>query len=228
MGENIIVGYNVNFDINFLYDNLMLCNELELGNNFIDVMRIARKVLPELPHHRQKDIAEYIKISIEGSHRAKTDCEICKACFDALKNEVELKGITLDVFNKSYSHKCVSAKNISTEKKEFDEEHSLYGQVCVFTGILEKMQRKEAMQIVADLGGIPGDNVTKKTNFLILGNNDYSFYNFTEETVKDLFNDDRISIEECSISADAREGREDEKWVNVNGRNKVKMDTPVS
>ena len=29
------------------------------------------------------------------------------------------------------------------------------------------------MQIVADLGGINGDTVTKKTNFLILGNNEY-------------------------------------------------------
>lgn len=29
------------------------------------------------------------------------------------------------------------------------------------------------MQIVADLGGKNADNVTKKTNYLILGNNDY-------------------------------------------------------
>ena len=35
------------------------------------------------------------------------------------------------------------------------------------------MVRKEAMQIVADLGGKNADNVTKKTNYLILGNNDY-------------------------------------------------------
>jgi DNA polymerase-3 subunit epsilon len=43
----------------------------------------------------------------------------------------------------------------------------------VFTGKLEKFTRKEAMQIVADLGGINEDGITKKTNFLILGNNDY-------------------------------------------------------
>ena len=35
------------------------------------------------------------------------------------------------------------------------------------------MVRKDAMQIVADLGGFCGDNVTSKTNFLILGNNDF-------------------------------------------------------
>ena len=29
------------------------------------------------------------------------------------------------------------------------------------------------MQVVADLGGINQNNVTKKTNYLVLGNNDY-------------------------------------------------------
>lgn len=43
----------------------------------------------------------------------------------------------------------------------------------MFTGKLERYTRKEAMQIVANLGGINEDGVTKKTNFLILGNNDY-------------------------------------------------------
>ena len=45
--------------------------------------------------------------------------------------------------------------------------------VCVFTGTLERMQRKDAMQLVVNLGGSCGDSVTAKTNFLILGNNDY-------------------------------------------------------
>ena len=30
------------------------------------------------------------------------------------------------------------------------------------------------MQIVVDHGGINGDNVTRKTNYLVLGNGDYS------------------------------------------------------
>ncbi len=35
------------------------------------------------------------------------------------------------------------------------------------------MVRKDAAQLVANLGGILGDGVTKKTNFLVLGNFDY-------------------------------------------------------
>ena len=36
------------------------------------------------------------------------------------------------------------------------------------------MQRKDAMQLIANLGGICQDNVNKETNYLILGNNDYN------------------------------------------------------
>ncbi len=36
------------------------------------------------------------------------------------------------------------------------------------------MPRREAMQIVLNLGGICCDGITKNTNYLVLGNNDYS------------------------------------------------------
>jgi len=35
------------------------------------------------------------------------------------------------------------------------------------------MIRKDAMQLVADFGGINENGITKHTNFLVLGNNDY-------------------------------------------------------
>ena len=44
----------------------------------------------------------------------------------------------------------------------------------VFTGKLERMTRKEAMQIVVNMGGILDNSVNKHTNYLILGNNDYN------------------------------------------------------
>lgn len=177
IGSDLLVGYNVNFDINFLYDNLKNYYGESLGNNYIDVMRIAKRALPELGHHRQKDITNYYNIVVEVEHRAEADCIACKACFDALREDIEKRKIDISIKNKH--HKGISAKDISTEKTVFDTEHPLCGKVCVFTGTLEKMQRKEAMQIVADLGGIPGDSVTKKTNYLVLGNNDYC------KTIKD-------------------------------------------
>ena len=68
----------------------------------------------------------------------------------------------------------VDLTQLKAETDEFDETHPLYRKRCVFTGALEKMTRSNAAQIVVNLGGICENNVTKKTNFLILGNNDYN------------------------------------------------------
>ena len=45
----------------------------------------------------------------------------------------------------------------------------LFEQYCAFTGKLQKYTRKEAMQILAEIGGLCENGVTKKTRFLILG-----------------------------------------------------------
>ena len=45
----------------------------------------------------------------------------------------------------------------------------LFEQHCAFTGRLQKYTRKEAMQVVAEIGGFSENGVTKKTRFLILG-----------------------------------------------------------
>lgn len=175
IGDNILVGYNVNFDVNFLYDNLLKYHNLYLKNSFIDVLRIARRFLPNLENHRKDTVANHYKISNEGSHRATRDCEITNEIFSLLKEDIIQSGVSIEDFKKLYTKNknSFSSKDISTENSNFDTSHPLYGKTCVFTGTLEKMLRKDAMQLVVDLGGSVGDNVTKKTNFLILGNNDF-------------------------------------------------------
>ncbi len=170
----VIVGHNVNFDINFLYDASMSNFNEPLKNDFIDTMRIARKILKDLPHHRLSDLAKYYKITIEVAHRALEDCYITASILENLKDEAVNQFGSIEKYIESYKKSSsISAKDIVAQKSEFDETHPLYGQICVFTGTLEKMQRKDAMQIVANLGGINGNSVTAKTNYLILGNNDY-------------------------------------------------------
>lgn len=42
-----------------------------------------------------------------------------------------------------------------------------------------------------------------------------TFSNFTEATVEKMLNETGFEVIECGITADVREGREDEKWVNA-------------
>jgi len=179
LGDSVVVGYNVSFDMNFLYDNFVKHLGKPLTNDYIDAMRMARKLHPDMKHHRLRDMVELYKIVNEHEHRALADCVATAECFTKLHEEAIAQFETEEAFIKSYSHSAggsghwVRAADIQGDASKVDADNPLYNQHCVFTGKLEKFTRKEAMQIVADLGGINEDGVTKNTNFLILGNNDY-------------------------------------------------------
>ena len=178
VGNDILIGHNVNFDINFIYDNLYRNKFDVLTNDFIDTMRISRKLLPELPHHRLIDLANYFEVDATNNHRSLKDCEITMNIYEQLKNVALEKYVNVekfkDAFKKHKNGAMLRAKDIISTNAEFDVDNLFYDKYVAITGTLEKMLRKEAMQIIVDLGGHCEDNVTKKTNYLILGNNDYN------------------------------------------------------
>lgn len=166
IGDDLIVGHNTYFDKNFLEIGL---NE-ELQNEYTDTLQFSRKIYPELSHHRLKDLVEYLNLS-SNDHRALSDCITTKELYDYIKhymkeNDIEIK----DIF---YQKKKISIDDIKQTSENIDEGNFFFGKHCVFTGTLEKISRKEAMQIVVNVGGILDKSVTKSTNYLILGNNDF-------------------------------------------------------
>lgn len=86
--NDILVGHNVNFDINFVYDNLCKLGYDGLVNDFIDNLRIARKLLPELRHHRLGDLADYYLIDTTGAHRGLKDSYMTYEIFLKFKDAV--------------------------------------------------------------------------------------------------------------------------------------------
>ena len=171
-----VVGHYVSFDINFLYDSFDRYLDRPFSNDYIDTLRIARKLYPEMSHHRLADLVQLFDVAHNDAHRAMGDVEATAECFARLKAEAfERHGSEEEfqkVFHSGGSH-SVKAADIRGDAQKVDEESPIFGCACVFTGKLEKFTRAEAMQIVADLGGINQDGVTKKTRYLILGNNDY-------------------------------------------------------
>ena len=56
IGEDIIVGHNTSFDMRFLSEGF----KQPINNYYMDTMQFARKVYPELKHHRLSDLTEYL------------------------------------------------------------------------------------------------------------------------------------------------------------------------
>lgn len=177
VGDHILVGHNVHFDINFIYDACQRCGRT-LANDFIDTMRISKKVFPQLEHHRLSDLTAHMGIAVDRAHRAEADADAARKCFEGMKKAV-LSGKTVDEFRseflprKSQNYRA-SLRSVTADPGGFDETHPLYGKFVVFTGALSAMGRREAFQTVADLGGHPEETVTKKTNFLVVGEDEFA------------------------------------------------------
>lgn len=176
VGDTPVVGHYVGFDINFLYDSFDRYLDRPFFNDYIDTLRVARKLHPEMSHHRLADLVDHFGVTHNEVHRAMGDVEATAECFARLKDEVLERYGSEGEFQKAFqlggSH-SVKASDIQGDAQKIDEDSPIFGCACVFTGKLEKFTRAEAMQIVADLGGINQDGVTKTTRYLILGNNDY-------------------------------------------------------
>lgn len=92
--DDIIVGHNVNFDVDFLYDNFMNVLDEPLTNDFVDTLRISRKLLPELEHHKLDNLTDYYGIKARDKHRALNDCiltndvylDMCKMVYERYGN----------------------------------------------------------------------------------------------------------------------------------------------
>ena len=172
IGEDIIVGHNTSFDMRFLSEGF----KQPINNYYMDTMQFARKVYPELKHHRLSDLTEYLGLH-NNEHRSIADCIATKELYDSIKTTMVAKNLKIE--DMWYAHKQSNGTGIdistfAPENVEIDEDNFFYQKHVVFTGKLERMLRKDAMQLVVNLGGILDNSVNKQTNYLILGNNDYN------------------------------------------------------
>lgn len=180
IGDEVVVGHNVNFDINFLYDKYLALTAKEFSNDFVDTLRLARFLLRDIHHHRLSDLVEYYQLSENVAHRGLADAVAALNVLIQLHRTAVTDYGTVEQFvegvrrRASQPHPGLKASSITTNNTEFDITNPLYGQHCVFTGALEKMLRKDAFQVVVDCGGMVQDTVTKDTNYLIVGSFEYS------------------------------------------------------
>ncbi|MBP5405040.1 MAG: 3'-5' exonuclease [Clostridia bacterium] len=85
IAADVVIGHNVNFDVNFLYDEFERYLGASFSNDFVDVMRLSRRYLPALPNHKQITVAEHFDVDTSGAHRASKDTEICALNYLGIK-----------------------------------------------------------------------------------------------------------------------------------------------
>lgn len=97
-----LCSYNASFDLGFLNNELKLINK-QLAQDIlvVDILRMARRLLPGLERYALWFVAERLGINSGQRHRAFSDVEMTVGIFNKFKGLLQAKGISnfLNFFN---------------------------------------------------------------------------------------------------------------------------------
>lgn len=174
-GDAILLAHNASFDMNFLYRAYEQFLGIPLRNDYIDTLRVARRALPELKHHRLPDLCQTLGVDNAREHRGYGDVAATVECYGKMRLRIFDRYGDEEGYRQSFkSHsKKLRASDIVSANNVVDEDTPLYGMRCVFTGKMTSMVRRDAMQALTDVGGIPEDSVKKDTDYLVVGNDGF-------------------------------------------------------
>ena len=160
IGEDIVVGYNVPFDLAFINQASERYLLRSIFNDYIDVMQIAMEKLPFLGRTKQIVVAKYFGIGTEGSHRALNDCEICNACYQKLKE------LSVPLYSMPDKQVLLEALPDAQGDKPF------LGKKFLFIGCLYKWYIKNLMDVVEKLGGTVCSDASSSADIVVVGTAD--------------------------------------------------------
>lgn len=151
---DILIGHNVHFDINYLYDYHQELNQPPLSNDFVDTLRLARRTLKGLKSYSLSNLSVHFGFS-ETNHRAVDDALVTHRLYQLLKNRwsVSERLFLLDD----------SKVSLFNDVKIFKEK------AVVFSGRFNRFTRKQAAQIITNSGGQVLNKLHLGVDYLIVG-----------------------------------------------------------
>lgn len=92
LSGNVFVAHNANFDWRFLFGEIVRASGRELVGRQLCTVRLARKILPQLPRRSLDHVARYYGVEITGRHRAAGDAIATAHCLLRLLDDAADRG----------------------------------------------------------------------------------------------------------------------------------------
>lgn len=179
--DAVLVGHNIKtFDLPNVKRVAELCGFKFEYRDAIDTYLLSKRAWPNLPSCKMDALRTWLDLEQDGSHRALKDCRDEYELYMRIRKEAEEGRVSIEPPKKGPSRPGAKwsgrwerkrAKDFATDRTEFDESHPLFGKNVVLSGDIEGIEYNDCLQAVCDLGGHPQDNVTKKTDYLVVGEN---------------------------------------------------------
>ena len=85
LGNDLVLGYNVGFDVDFLAFQCQKLQGKPLPNDYVDALPMAQLLLPLLERHRLVDVSQALQVVNPDAHRALSDVATTWKCYEKLK-----------------------------------------------------------------------------------------------------------------------------------------------
>lgn len=172
IGDDTIFAYNAPFDIKFLNSYL----SSNINNKIVDVLALAR-ARENRESYRLVDIREDLNIDTE-CHRSIGDCEATLEYYKYLLFKYDIKRLQYTHIdseltslrskrNAKYANYIL--ENHIPDSSKFDEQSYFYNKNICFSGDFDNFSKADAYLKILDIGGHIQQNVTLKTDILVIG-----------------------------------------------------------
>lgn len=120
LGSDVIVGYNVGFDVDFLAFQCQKVLQKVLPNDYVDALPLAQLLLTELERHRLVDVSQALQVVNPNAHRALSDVETTWKCYEKLKK------IALQQYAAEQEVSAALRKAMKLPEEKVEEQLSLF------------------------------------------------------------------------------------------------------
>jgi len=187
--DRLLLAHNTRFDMYVVRDS---CSWYEISpgdHSFACSYRLAQATWPDLATYRLDALAEEFDIALDH-HNALSDAQCCaqiarraadKAGVCTIEETAEKLGFRLGLLSdteyRPFSNAKSGERSGGSRRKlseiramgEAPPDHPLFGKNLCFTGTLTSMTREAAAQLAINVGASAASNVSKKTDYLVVG-----------------------------------------------------------
>lgn len=187
----VLVAHNTGFDISVLRQSLDYCDVDHPVLEFACSYALSKRILKGLPSYSLDSLCAHHGIQLTH-HRAGPDsratAELMLHLFSQSASTTIHDLVTEHTYkigslgpgtysgclakrNKEYQYR--PSLKIVGDPTKHRPESAFYGKGVAFTGTMSSMTRHEATQLVADIGATVQSGVSSKTEYLVVGQQDY-------------------------------------------------------
>lgn len=219
ISDSVLIGHNINaFDNKFLSRLFEKCTKKPLTNDYVDTLKLSRRKMPQLDHHRLEDLAEIFGIDYSNAHRAIVDAEITHYVYELLAFDKVLSGSIPNSIGVSDSE---TSENNSDVNLQEDNNELIILSNDEIVGWKRKLT--ELMKTIISQENLPEDSLSLKGNRSRIDNSitSYSICIYEADIIEDSRDSSRNTIISRIVESELKTN---ENIIRIEPRNSDEFD----